>query len=98
MVSTLKIQTITVMYQLFINHEPTQLFINETFCEENYEGFYTGFDKKRLKNWIGENLDKFNLNEPHSCEVSDSYLCCDLCITGDEDHLIIDVKELHPIF
>lgn len=70
--------------QLLINDEPSQFFFN-----------------KRTHNpliikWIEENLDKFELNEEHSCTVS-MCLWDTIVISGDEDRVEIKIANIEGI-
>ena len=50
---------------------------------------------RNIAEWVRDNLDKFNLNEPHSCKVTQ--FGDDITISGDEDIVLLVVKELEII-
>jgi len=57
-------------------------------------GFHFGGDAspKKVADWVRENLDRFDLNEPHSCKVTQFHE--DITISGDEDIVLLVVKDL----
>ena len=48
-----------------------------------------------ISQWVRENLNKFNLNEEHSCKVTQ--FVGDITISGDEDLVLLKVEDLEII-
>ena len=72
------------MKQLIINGNKAHLFFNES--NQN----------SKIAIWINDNLDRFDLNEAHSCEVS-LVLADRILIRGDEDAMEIDIKSIESL-
>jgi len=77
------------MKQLFINGNATTLFFSKD----------SSFDD--VFEWVSEQAmfsesNTFNLNEQHSCSVSNS-LNEGMCISGDEDLVMITIEDITPI-
>lgn len=72
-----------IMKQLIINGNKAHFFFNESV------------QNSKIAIWINDNLDRFNLNEAHSCEVS-LVLSDHIIIRGDEDRIEIDIKSIEP--
>ena len=63
--------------KLFINGDPSHIEFHFDSSDENIE------------KWVRENLNRFSLNEEHSCEISrDDKL---ITISGDEDLMEIEI-------
>ena len=76
------------MKQLFINNNATTLFFSED----------SSFDD--IFEWVQEQVmfsqtNIFNLNEQHSCSVSNSTE--GMCISGDEDLKQVTIEQITPI-
>lgn len=58
------------------------IFKNKTIFQEK------NFDE--IRDWVDNNLDRFRLNEAHSCTVKrDGFI---ISITGDEDRIILKLN------
>ncbi len=72
------------MKQLIINGTKVHLFFNESI------------QNSKIAIWINDNLDRFDLNEPHSCEVS-LVLFDFILIRGDEDLMEINIQSIESL-
>ena len=72
------------MKQLIINGSKAHFFFNEVIRNS------------RIAVWVNDNLDRFNLNEAHSCEVS-LVLFDRILIRGDEDRVEIDIESIESL-
>ena len=72
------------MKQLIINGDKTHFFFKESIMNS------------KIAIWINDNLDRFDLNEAHSCEVS-LVLFDRILIRGDEDRMEIDIKSIESL-
>ena len=72
------------MKQLIINGNKAHFFFNESI------------QNSKIAIWINDNLERFNLNEAHSCEVS-LVLSDTILIRGDEDAVDIDIKSIESL-
>jgi len=70
--------------QLLINDEPSQFFFNKRTLNTE------------IIKWIEDNLEKFNLNEWFSCDVS-MCLWDTIVISGDEDRVEIKIANIEGI-
>ena len=72
------------MKQLTINGHKAHFFFNEAI------------QNSKIAIWINDNLERFNLNEAHSCNVS-LVLFDRIIIRGDEDRMEIDIKSIESL-
>ena len=72
------------MKQLIINGDKTHFFFKESIMNS------------KIAIWINDNLDRFDLNEAHSCEVS-LVLFDRILIRGDEDRMEIYIKSIESL-
>jgi hypothetical protein len=72
------------MKQLIINGTKAHFFFNESV------------QNSKIAIWINDNLDRFDLNEAHSCEVS-LVLFARILIRGDEDRVEIDIDSIKSL-
>ena len=72
------------MKQLIINGNKAHFFFNEAV------------QNSKIAIWINDNLERFNLNEAHSCEVS-LILFDKIAIRGDEDLMEIEIKSIESL-
>lgn len=73
------------MKQLFLNGDASQMF------------FKGDTPNLTIMIWVEDNLDKFELNEEHSCQVFMSRESSNFEISGDEDLLEVVVKEVEVL-
>jgi len=70
--------------------------LNNLSTDENTGFHFDGSaDFPSIARWIRENLNKFRLNEEHSCTVSQ--FMGDITISGDEDLVLLKVDKLEII-
>jgi len=70
--------------------------LNNLSTDENTGFHFEGdSDSTAIAQWIRENLNKFRLNEEHSCTVSQ--FMGDITISGDEDLVLLKVDKLKII-
>ena len=72
------------MKQLIINGNKSHLFFKESI------------QNSKIAIWINDNLDRFDLNEAHSCEVS-LVLSDKILIRGDEDRMELDIQSIKSL-
>ena len=72
------------MKQLIINGNKAHFFFKESV------------QNSKIAIWINDNLERFNLNEAHSCEVS-LVLFDKILIRGDEDAMDIDIHSIESL-
>ncbi len=72
------------MKQLIINGNKAHFFFNESV------------QNSKIAIWINDNLERFNLNEAHTCNVS-LVLTDRILIRGDEDRMEIDIKSISSL-
>jgi len=76
--------------------QPIKTLFNLTTDEETNINF-----KERGGNilyWVKNNLDRFNLNEEHSCEVLWDTKSDIITISGDEDLVELQIKKVEFIY
>lgn len=76
------------MKQLFVNGNATSFFFNR---ESSFDDIFEWVQEQVMFN----HQNVFDLNEPHSCNVSNSV--DEICISGDDDLKKIMVQDVKPI-
>jgi hypothetical protein len=77
------------MKQLFVNGNATDFFFSK---DSNFDDIFDWVHEQAM--FDSKNI--FNLNEQHSCSVSNSV--DGICISGDEDFKEITIEDIAPIF
>jgi len=77
------------MKQLFVNGNATDFFFSK---DSNFDDIFDWVHEQAM--FDSKNI--FNLNEQHSCSVSNSV--DGICISGDEDFKEITIEDIIPIF
>ena len=77
------------MKQLFVNGNATDFFFSK---DSNFDDIFDWVHEQAM--FDSQNI--FNLNEQHSCSVSNSV--DGICISGDEDFKEITIEDIAPIF
>jgi hypothetical protein len=58
--------------------------------------FEKNVSNKEIRAWVEKNINipDFNLNEPHSCEVTEAF--GNITISGDEDLVFLSIENIVP--
>ena len=78
------------MKQLFVNGDATNFFFSK---DSTFDDIFEWV----LEQAMFDSQNIFNLNEQHSCSVSNT-IAYEICISGDEDFKQITIEDITPIF